>query len=120
MRIILDTGVFFRPSLLAGLATRTEIVVVPAIVLAERRRQLESAGRESALLWKTVQDAQFVIEPFGFDESLKMAILDDASWARHARDAMIAAHVRDGDVLWTTDPRDFLSLGLRSEQVRGV
>lgn len=120
MRIVLDTGVFFRPSALAETLATRRPVVLPTLVVAERRRQLIRDARNLASLERAVNESGYWIESFGLDEALRMPALTDATWARHARDAMIAAHVREGDVLWTTNPRDFLALGMRPEQVRGV
>lgn len=120
MRIILDTGVFFRPDALESFRAIEIDVVVPSVVLAERRRQLANAARDPREIDRILARGEFDTEPFGTGEACNMMILDDDAWERRARDAMIAAHVRDGDVLWTTNPKDFLTLGLRPEQVHAV
>lgn len=119
MRAVIDTGVFFRPDVLHSLID--EIVVIPTVAVAERRRQLARDGRDVERFVQLLDGGDFVLEPFDYEYAMTMPIItDDARWRRHARDAMIAAHVRPGDVLWTTNPKDFLTLGLRPEQVRGV
>ncbi|MEA3201026.1 MAG: hypothetical protein QOE90_2454 [Thermoplasmata archaeon] len=121
MRIVLDTGVFFRPAVLRELAAAEDAdVVVPAVVLAERRRQLALAGRRPEELLEILEGNGFAIEPLGRDEAMRVPLADDARWRRHARDALIASHVGPVDVLWTTNPRDFLAFGLAPAQVRGV
>lgn len=122
MRIVLDTGVFFRPEALAALASRPENVVVQAVALAERVRQLHRDKMDVAAFLAALEKAEFV--PEALDPSAACALMprvvDDARWRRLARDAFVAAHVRPGDELWTTNPRDFLALGLPAEQVVAV
>lgn len=120
MRVIIDTGVLFRPALMRELRDGGHSGVLPAVALAERVRQLRREGRDVDRFLVELEATMTRIEPFGVHETLRTAPLDDATWKRHARDAMIAAHVREGDVLWTTNPRDFLALGFAPEQVRGV
>jgi hypothetical protein len=61
------------------------------------------------------------VEPFGQDEARRFAArLDDARWARLARDAMVAGHLRPGDLLWTTDPHDFAELGVAPARLHAV
>lgn len=121
MTIVLDTGVFFRPQLIRALPAG-ELMVVPAIVLAERGSQLSLLGRPFHELRRFVAEAGLFVEDFGVEHAAALAdrAPADPLWDRHARDVMIAAHVREDDVIWTTNPRDFLALGLRPEQVRGV
>lgn len=120
MRIVLDTGCFYRPAELGTLRSPRLRVVIPAVAIAERRRQLLRDRRPLDELTELLSLTGFEVEPYGRDEASSTPFLDDARWARHARDAMIAAHVRPGDVLWTTNPKDFLALGLKPEQVRAI
>lgn len=122
MRLILDTGLFFRPIALREARKSGRPVVLPAIVLAERGRQLALLGRPFHEVATFAAESGIIIEPFDSPQAARLSERAPAKemWDRHARDAMIAAHVREGDILWTTNPRDFLKLGLRPEQVRGV
>lgn len=120
MRVVLDTGAFYRPQRLRALQGRQTEVVVPAVAFAERVRQIGRAGGDVERFRLALARARFGVEPFGHAEALRMPRPDDARWSRHARDAMVAAHLRRGDVLWTTNPRDFVELGLRPEQVVAI
>lgn len=120
MRVVLDTGAFYRRGTLGAFRGTDTEVVVPGVAFAERLRQLARDGRDIHHFLATLEEASFFVEAFGETEALRMVPLDDATWALDARDAMIAAHVREGDVLWTTNPRDFLALGLKQAQVRGI
>lgn len=119
VRIVLDTGVFFRPAALRALATVPNEVVVPAVAFAERARQLTKRGVALARFEGLLEEMGFRVEPFGPEEALRFAagLVDDARWRSLARDAMIAGHLRPSDVLWTTDPKDFLELGVPPAQV---
>lgn len=119
MRIVVDTGVFFRPDALRALAALPHEVVVPAVAFAERARQLAKRGVAAERLLALLDELGLRVEPFGPEEALRHAarMTDDARWRALARDAMIAGHLRAGDVLWTTDPKDFLELGVPKEQV---
>lgn len=120
MRVVLDTGALYRPQRLRALKGRQVEVVIPAVAFAERVRQVHRAGGDVHRLRATLAKARFQVEPFGEAEAIRMARPDDGAWARHARDAMVAAHLRRGDVLWTTNPRDFLALGVAPAQVVGL
>lgn len=122
MRIVLDTGVFFRPDALRRLAKLPHHVVVPTVVLAERARHLAKAGRDPRELLEVLDTLAFHVEPLGAREALAIApgLHDDATWKRSARDALIAGHVRGDDVLWTTNARDFVALGLAEDRVLAV
>ncbi|MFP5379813.1 MAG: hypothetical protein ACLGHP_08725, partial [Vicinamibacteria bacterium] len=54
----------------------------------------------------------------GTQSCLPEHAIDDRLWTRHARDALIAAHLREGDELWTTNPRDFEALGVPAARIR--
>ena len=122
VRIVVDTGVFFRPDALRALAQAPHPVVVPAVAFAERARQLRKKGVGPGDLLELLDRLDFQVEPFGPEEALRYApgLADDGRWRALARDAMIAGHLRPSDVLWTTDPKDFLDLGVPSAQVLGV
>lgn len=114
MRIILDTGVFFRPVALAQLKDLPETVIVPAVAMAERVRQLARDGRDEAKFHEGIEESGFVPEPLSPDAACRIARLvpNDERWRRLSRDALIAAHLRPGDQLWTTNPKDFRELGV--------
>lgn len=119
MRIILDTGIFFQPHVLK-LATRLpHEIIVPAVVFTERARQVARDGGDPEELQRTLERNDHVVEPYGVEEARRRAleIHDDATWRRLARDAMIAGHLREDDVVWTTNPRDFVELGVPEERV---
>lgn len=122
VRIVLDTGVFFRPAALRRLAEAPNLVVVPAMAFAERARQLAKRGVPADDLLRLLDRLAFAVEPFGPEEAARYApaLVDDGRWRSLARDAMIAGHLRAGDVLWTTDPKDFLDLGVPASQVVAV
>lgn len=122
VRIVVDTGVFFRPAALRRLAEVPYLVVVPAVAFAERVRQLAKKGVAAEDFHALLDRLGFHVEPFGAEEALRVAphVKDDAEWRRLARDALIAGHLRAGDLLWTTDPEDFLRLGVPKEQVLAV
>lgn len=122
MRIVLDTGAFFHPVALRKLKTTPVRGVVPAVVFAERCRQLQRDGRSIERFARDLDEMDFEVEPFGKAEGLRCAakVVDDRLWARLSRDALVAGHVRDDDVLWTTNPRDFLALGLDPERIVDV
>lgn len=122
MRIILDTGALFYPRALQAIDPSVP-VVVPAVVFLERSRQLAREGRMvPAEYRRLLRDSVWLVEPFGEEEALRTpgTRLDDAQWRRLARDAMIAGHVRPGDRLWTSNPRDFATLGVPTEQIVDV
>ena len=120
MRVILDTNVLWHPEVL-GKAKETALPVLPAVAFAERARQMLQAGRTVEELWILLRGAEVDVEPFLPDHGLRIAAhLDDLTWRRHARDAFIAGHVGPDDVLWTKNPKDFLAVGLRKEQIVAV
>lgn len=122
VRIVVDTGVFFRPAALRVLSDMPNPVVVPAVAFAERARQVALRGVPADALLDLLDRLDFDVEPFGPEEAQRFAPLltDEARWRAHARDAMVAGHLRPGDLLWTTEPRDFLDLGVPAEQVVAV
>src|ERR1041385_309393 len=104
MRVILDTGVFFRPEKLLELRQDDRDVVVPAVVYQERLRQLRRKGAPEDELARLLSLLQFDVESFSVTEAhrrlTRVSQLSDAQWSKLARDAMIAGHVRPGDDLW--------------------
>lgn len=118
MRVILDTGVFFHPEALGMMEYFLADIVVPAIVFTERARQIARDGGDVARFERLLADIGATIEPFSHNEGKQHATsISNEHWARLARDAMIAGHVRAGDCLFTTNPRDFLDLGVPQEQI---
>lgn len=115
MRVILDTGAFYHPAAWLRLAGAT--VVVPAVVYAERMRQLRRDGRDVAVLDEILAGFGAIVEPFTQAHARRIPGLADPAWRRMARDAMVACHVGPEDLLWTTDPSDFLAVGLVQDQI---
>jgi predicted nucleic acid-binding protein len=122
VRIVLDTGVFYYPETLRSLVERPETIIVPAVALAERVRQLARDGRSEEEFLRTLDDAGYLPEPLAPEAACEVSrrVRDDAKWARLSRDAFIAAHVEPGDELWTTNPRDFKELGVPDFQIVSV
>lgn len=123
-RVVLDTGVFFRPAALRELSHSDDTVVVPAVVYAERLRQLVQKGMEPHAWDAKLAQLQFDVEPFGPMQAQRyvprLARVEPAEWRRLSHDAMIAGHLQPADRLWTTNARDFLALGVPPEQVVSV
>jgi len=119
MRIIVDAGVFFHPAALRKLRDQGLPRVVPAVAYAERIRQLSVRPGAVAEFDQALNDGRYAVESFGRDQARRLLSLrlNDVTWQRLARDAMIAAHVGPLDKIWTTNPRDFFELGLSKEQV---
>lgn len=119
MRIVLDTGVFYRREALEALATTQDDVIVPVVALAERLRQLRRDGGDVAAFRRMLDRAQFEVEPLGEAAATRFSTeLDvDAEWRKLSHDAFIAGHVGEGDLLWTTNPDDFIALGLPPERI---
>ena len=121
MRLVVDTNVLWDRIALPALAAQKRPAILPAVAFIERARQLLQAGRTVDELWQLARDFGMEIEPLLPEHGLRMAArLDDATWRRHARDAMIASHVGPDDVLWTKNPKDFLAVGLRPDQIVAV
>lgn len=123
MRAILDTGVFYHPAALRTLHSLGIDAVVPAVAFTERVRQLERDGTGTAdRFLESLDKLGFRVEPYGVPQSRRYAvhIKDDAKWRRLARDAMIAGHLEDGDVLWTANPDDFRELGVAKDRLHVV
>jgi predicted nucleic acid-binding protein len=121
MRIVLDTGILWDKPALERLRQESGPIVLPAVAFTERARQFVRQGRSVEELWRQLEEGGFEVEPFAAENGLRYAArLDDARWGRLARDALIAGHVGPDDVLWTQNPKDFLALGLPSDQVVGV
>lgn len=121
MRILLDTGIFWMPETLARLRESRATVVVPAVAYAERIRHLASQNRDVAPFTAFLDECNWTVEPYGAPEAerllTRLGHLGQKRWERLARDALVAGHVKSGDKLWTTNPDDFLELGLTPSQV---
>ncbi len=120
MRIILDTNVLFHRRACQLLANKPDDLVLPAVAFAERVRQVQRRGGTVEELWRTLAKAGIEVESFGVEEALlrPWKHLDDRSWLRLARDAMIAGHVGPGDMLWTSDVDDFVAVGVARGQIQ--
>lgn len=121
-RVILDTGVFFHPGAMRRAVAQDAAVVVPAIVFVERARQLRKRGRDVVEFAARLVESGIIVEPFRPQHGLRFAvdILNDRTWGRLFRDAMIAGHLEPGDVLWTTSRREFEAVGVPPDQIRDV
>jgi predicted nucleic acid-binding protein len=121
-RIVLDTSALWSKDSLQRLqAAEEEDGILPAVAFTERARQIVDAGRSVQELWDVIARSRIMVESFRPEHGLRFAAsLDDVTWRRHARDAMIAGHVGPDDVLWTKNPKDFLAVGLRADQVVAV
>lgn len=119
MRVILDTGVFYRPEAITRLAKIPDDVVVPTVVLAERIRQVERDGFNSTAFRRLLYRCQFQVEPLYEEAALRHTrhVHDDEAWNRLARDALIAGHALEDDMIWTTNPSDFLEIGVPEHQI---
>lgn len=119
MRIVLDTGVFYRREALEALATSQEDVIVPVVALAERLRQLRRDEGDVTAFRRMLARAHFQVEALDEPAATRYALaLDvDAEWRRLSHDAFIAGHVREEDQLWTTNPQDFEAIGVPPSQI---
>lgn len=122
MRIVVDTNVLWNLEAVARLAEQPADLVVPAVVYAERLRQFAKQRVPRQRLDDHLARNRCHVEPFGTDEAARFVprLTDDKAWRRLDRDAMIAGHVGPADVVWTSNPKDFLAVGLREDQVVGV
>lgn len=123
MRIVLDTSAFYHPKALRALAREAADIVVPAVAFTERAREISRDGRMTPEEFlRELRRNHMVVEPYGPEEAVRHAVRvhADARWRRVARDAMIAGHVREGDVLWTANRRDFEDIGVAPAQIRDV
>lgn len=119
MRVVLDTSAFYQKDAFRQLARVPNLIVLPVIAFAERVRQLERDGRDARLFVQRLAEFRILIEPLGAEAATRYTsrLHDDARWRRLARDALIAGHVQDEDVLWTMNPKDFLAVGLPSGRI---
>lgn len=119
MAIVLDTGVLYHPEVLRRLAELPDDIVLPAIAYAERGRQILRDGRSLPELDVALAENEIRVEPFDRDAALRYAVHvhDDATWRRTARDALIAGHVGENDILWTTNRSDFEVIGVPADQI---
>jgi predicted nucleic acid-binding protein len=121
MSIVLDTGIFYRPDALRNAARLEDDIVVPAVAYMERLRQLVRDGGSRETFDRFLQSLDCAVQPFTRTEAARFApLVSQDAWKRLARDAMIAGHVGPEDVLWTTNARDFLAIGVPANQVLAV
>lgn len=122
LRIILDTGVLWRPRALEGALRLGARLVVPAVAFGERARQLQGQGVAVLQFLRSLARYGASVEPMGIAEASRYApyIRDAASWHRLSRDAFIAGHVGRDDLLWTTNPRDFVAVGVPARQIVSI
>lgn len=113
---------FFVPEALERLTEVPDDVIVPAVVLAEWARHLAKNGIPPGDLLEALDANAFHVQAFGVDQALRWAptVHDDDAWRRLARDTMIAGHVGESDVLWTTNPSDFEEIGLPEDRIATV
>lgn len=114
MKLVLDTSALWHRPLAAALVEaaaegcfadgRLE-AILPATAYAERRRQLTRDGRDVARWVEALRDMGVRVEQFGRDEADRVALspLAEDEWRRHARDALVAAHVHAGRAAVTED-----------------
>lgn len=120
MRIVLDTNVLFDRAALLALADDPRPKVLPAVAFAERARQRRrDHGEPPERLRRWLESMDIAIEPLGPDEADRVAaeVVSDPTWSRHARDALIAGHVRELDELWTHNAKDFRAVGLDERRI---
>lgn len=115
MRIVIDTNVLFDRDATLAICDDPRPKILPAAAFAERARQRSRDHDESPedlLSWLAALDIE--VENYGPAQAARIAarVADDATWERHARDAMIAGHVEEMDEFWTANPRDFVAVGL--------
>lgn len=122
VRVVLDTGVLWRPDVLALVAKTRLPAVLPAVAYMERARQVRRDGGDVDRFRAWLAHMHIDIEPFDATAAERIAIRieDDRVWRRLVRDAMIAGHVREDDLLYTTNPNDFVHVGLDPDRVVGV
>jgi hypothetical protein len=118
MRIVIDTGVLWHPMAMDKIAEQKCKLILPIVAYSERLRQLTIAGRKPRELMILLQALGIEVEPLDMSEVEKYSIrIPNDSWEELARDSYIAGHVGDADLLWTTNPKDFLEIGVPEHQV---
>jgi hypothetical protein len=118
LRIVIDIGVFFRREIWLELAEFDDDIVLPAVAFTERARQLSRQGINPRDFQIMLHMFDIEIEPFRAQEGLLRAVTaDDDWWKLNARDALIGGHVGPSDMLWTTNPKDFIKLGINPNQI---
>lgn len=121
MRIILDTGVLWRPDAIELATGNSRDVILPIVAFIERSRQYVSRGWTVQDLRITLEANDIEIEPLTEVEALKYSTsVGDDRWNALSRDSMIAGHIKETDEVWTTNPKDFLELGVPAHQVVAV
>lgn len=122
VRIVVDTGVLYRPAALDALADSPLDIVLPVVALAERLRQVKRDGYDVAAFRRTLARAQIEVEALDEEAATRYALdlATDAEWRKLSHDAFIAGHVRGDDELWTTNPADFEALGVPRDRIVAV
>lgn len=122
MRIVLDTGVLWKPAAIRRLKEERREAVVPAAAYAERLRQLERDGRSRGEFDDWLDRLALTVEPLTRERARRVApsVAQQHAWRKLAFDALIASHMEPDDELWTTNPRDFATLGVPAEQIIAV
>lgn len=108
MRFVLDTNALWHRPLMDALteansSVQRHEVVVPALVLAERLRQVRADAAKTQALETLLLDLRAVLEPFGESEARRIPALDDVAWRRHARDLLVASHVHGDRIAVSAD-----------------
>lgn len=122
MRIVLDTSAFCQKDAFRQLAKVPYPIVLPVVALAERVRQLDRDGKSVSLFVQRLAEFRIEIEPLTAESATRYAraLHDNDRWKRLARDALIAGHVRENDVLWTMNPKDFVAVGVPPGQIHAI
>lgn len=121
-RIVIDTGVLWVPRALSILGQLADDIVLPAVAYAERARQYREVGRSLDRLDALLRRHRVIVEPMDAGHALAASewTSDRGLWQKHGRDALIAGHIGLHDVLWTTNPRDFIALGFPEDKIEAI
>ena len=106
MKLVLDTSALWHRPLLDALGdARLQgafddgrlVAILPAVAYAERLRQLARDDRDIGTWRERLDEIGIVVEAFGEEQAgrLPPEARDDHLWDEHARDMMIASHVKD-------------------------
>lgn len=122
MRVVLDMSAFYARDAFRQLAALPNPIVLPVVAFAERVRQLERDGRDTPLFLQRLAEFRIEVEPLGAEAATRYTrdLHEDDRWKRLARDALIAGHVGNDDVLWTMNPKDFLAVGLPASRIHAI
>lgn len=122
MRVIIDTGVLWKPEAIRRIKEDRRAAIVPAAAYAERLRQLQRDGRSRAEFDEWLDRLALTVEPLTRERAGRVlpALVDERAWRKLGFDALVASHLEPGDELWTTNPRDFEALGVPREQIVAI